>query len=159
MQKNTSACCFTGHRIIPEDEYAAIQKRLEKKMIKPIRQGIDYFCAGGALGFDTMAALTVLKLKQKFPSIWRVLALPCRDQTKSWQGEDIKIYNQILEQADLVVYVSEQYYPGCMQKRNRYMVDNSSVCLCYLTKQTGGTAYIVNYAKQKGVRIIRLASE
>ena len=31
------------------------------------------------------------------------------------------------------------YHRGCMQRRNRYMVDHSSVCICYQTQDTGGT--------------------
>ena len=44
-----------------------------------------------------------------------------------------------------------------MQKRNRYLVDHSGTCVCYLTSAKGGTAYTVNYTKQKGLRIIHLA--
>ena len=44
-----------------------------------------------------------------------------------------------------------------MQKRNRHLVDNSSACICYLTKSAGGTAYTVNYARRMGLRIINIA--
>ena len=44
-----------------------------------------------------------------------------------------------------------------MFKRNRYLVDHSSLCICYLTRQTGGTAYTFNYAKNKGIEIINIA--
>jgi hypothetical protein len=44
-----------------------------------------------------------------------------------------------------------------MQKRNRHLVDNSSVCICYLTKPTGGTAYTVNYARRSGLQVINMA--
>ena len=43
-----------------------------------------------------------------------------------------------------------------MFKRNRHLVDNSSVCVCYLTKDSGGTAYTVRYAKEKGLEIVNL---
>lgn len=46
-----------------------------------------------------------------------------------------------------------------MFKRNRHLVDNSSVCICYQTKETGGTAYTVEYARKHGLRIINLAEE
>ena len=44
-----------------------------------------------------------------------------------------------------------------MFKRNWYPVDISSICVCYLNCYKGGTAYTVNYAKQKGLRIINLS--
>ena len=43
-----------------------------------------------------------------------------------------------------------------MHKRNRHLVDNSSVCVCYLNKENGGTAYTVDYAGKKGLEIINL---
>lgn len=46
---------------------------------------------------------------------------------------------------------------GYMHKRNRYLVDNSSVCVCYLTEDTGGTAYTVNYAIKSGLKVINTA--
>ena len=150
-------CCFTGHRTIPESEYAEMQKSLESELTQLINQGTRYFGAGGALGFDTMSALSVLKLRKNFSLIRLILVLPCKDQTKGWSEKDIKIYNNILQNADKVVYTSKHYYRGCMHKRNRHLVDNSQICICYLTDSKGGTAYTVDYAKQKGLRIINLA--
>ena len=43
-----------------------------------------------------------------------------------------------------------------MHKRNRHLVDNSSLCIAYLTKESGGTAYTVNYARQSGLTIINI---
>ena len=152
-------CCFTGHRDIPLTERKKIQKRLETALLRLIDQGVCYFGAGGALGFDTLAALTVLRLQERHPNIQLILVLPCRDQTRSWLKEDKKIYNQIYSKANKFVYTSEYYYNGCMQKRNRHLIDNSAICICYLTKSTGGTAYTVDYAKKRGLIIINLAEE
>ena len=46
-----------------------------------------------------------------------------------------------------------------MHKRNRHLANNSSVCVCYLTEESGGTFYTVNYAKQKGLEIINIPNE
>ena len=127
------------------------------QIINLIQEGVCDFLAGGALGFDTMAAQTVLNLKNRFSHIRLILILPCRDQTRGWSQNNKKIYGQIRDQADEVVYTSEHYYTGCLHKRNRYLADNSGVCVCYLTKDSGGTAYTVNYAQQKGMRIINMA--
>ena len=113
--------------------------------------------AGGALGFDTLAALVVLNLKSEFPQIRLILVLPCKEQTKGWDKKDKKIYGQILGKADKAVYTSEHYKRGCMHKRNRYLVDNSGVCMCCKTKSSGGTAYTVDYANQRGLEIINVS--
>ncbi len=106
---NTTTCCFTGHRNISESRRFQIEQRLEKEIAHLIHQGVDCFLAGGALGFDTMAALAVLNFRNKYPGIQLILVLPCENQTDGWNGQDIKTYNQIREQADRVVYASEQY--------------------------------------------------
>ena len=73
-------CCFTGHRDIPFLKLHSIKKRLEKAVEQSIQDGYCYFGAGGALGFDTLAANTILQLKSKYPSIKLILVLPCRSQ-------------------------------------------------------------------------------
>ena len=150
-------CCFTGHRKIPAGEYPEIQRRLTLRIIELIHEGVCCFEAGGALGFDTMAALTVLNIKKWFPHIRLILVLPCKEQAERWSKEDKKTYNHILKQADKVVYISEQYDRDCMFRRNRTLVDHSDVCVCCLTANRGGTVYTANYARRKGLPIINLA--
>jgi len=153
---DNQTCCFTGHRAIAENERVAIQKRLEFEIVNLIHQGVRYFGAGGALGFDTMASLAVLKLKSEFPHIRLILVLPCKDQIKYWRGAEKEQYSQILSQADKVVYTSDSYYKGCMQKRNRHLVDNSRFCVCYMANMKGGTAYTVKYAVKRGLCVVNL---
>ena len=149
--------CFTGHRIIPFLQKKKIKKRTKQILIEAIEQGYRYFGCGGALGFDTLAAQTVLRLQEIYPEIRLILVLPCRDQTRGWKQADVAEYDRIMKAADKVTYTSEQYYSGCMHKRNRHLVDNSSLCICYLTEQSGGTAYTVNYARSQGLKIINVA--
>lgn len=149
--------CFTGHRTIPMLKKWKIEKKLKETLEALIDNGYCYFGAGGALGFDTIAAQTVLALKKKHPEIKLILVLPCKNQTRCWEEKDVSVYESIIEQADKVVYTQEHYDRGCMFKRNRHLVDNSSVCVAYLTEEKGGTAYTVNYANQKGVKVINIA--
>lgn len=150
-------CCLTGHRKMTPEQQRIVAERLYQTMEILISKDWKYFGAGGALGFDLMAADVVLQLKKKFPHIKLIMVLPCRDQTRGWKEEDIRHYERVLAQADKVVYIQERYSPGCMQKRNRHLVDYSSVCVAYCTRDTGGTAYTVRYARQKGLEIINLA--
>jgi len=151
--------CFTGHREIPVLQFLPLKKRLRKAIVASIEEGYRFFGAGGALGFDTLAAKTVLALKKDYPDIKLILVLPCLNQTRGWTEKDIKTYEEIKSQADKIVYTSEQYFRGCMQKRNRHLVDSSSMCISYLTGDSGGTAYTVNYALFKGLEVRNLAKE
>lgn len=142
---------------MPPEDIKRISRRLKDEIERLIDKGYCYFGAGGALGFDTLAAQTVLELKKDHPHIKLILVLPCVAQTRGWSESDVKIYERIKISADKYVYTSENYFRGCMQKRNRHLVDNSSACICYLTEETGGTAYTVKYAKSKGLVVINVA--
>lgn len=151
-------CCFSGHRELPTGlKQWLLTKRLEKTVIEQIENGVRFFGSGVALGFDTLAAKAVLKLREKYPAIKLILVLPCPTQAQRWSAEDVEEYELIKVQADKVVYTSQEYTKDCIFKRNRHLVDNSSVCICYLTKDSGGTAYTVRYAQNKGLRIFNLA--
>ena len=98
-------------------------------------------------------------LKKQGYKINLVLILPCRDQTARWSEYDRRCYNSILASADEVIYTAEKYYPGCMQKRNRALVDASSACICYLTSsRPSGTLQTVEYARTKNLATINIAN-
>lgn len=153
----TDTCCFTGHRHIPEEDYQRVKEKLEDTIIKLYNRGVIHYGAGGALGFDTLAAETVLRLRDSCPKLRLILVLPCKDQTRGWRAEDVARYEEIRQRANKTVYTSERYSSGCMHKRNRHLVNDSSVCVCYQTRLGGGTAYTVGYAKEKGLAIINVA--
>jgi len=153
----SKTCCFTGHREIPPEKRAEIVDKLEYIIINLYQKGVRFYGAGGALGFDTLAAQTVIRLRKSCPGMKLILVLPCLTQTKRWRPEDVAEYERIKAQADKTVYTSQQYTPDCMHKRNRHLVDNSGVCVCYMTEDIGGTAYTVRYAEKQGLQIINIA--
>ncbi|MGM9599438.1 MAG: SLOG family protein [Faecousia sp.] len=157
MDLRAQTCCFPGHRKLPNEELCAIAERLEKEIVKSIKAGYKFFGAGGALGFDTMAAQKVIELKKCYPDIKLILVLPCLSQTRGWKHEDIEIYEDIKSKADKIVYTSKEYTPYCMLKRNRHLVDYSTKCICYLTENKGGTAYTIDYARKQNVSVINIA--
>ena len=156
MLKNKTVC-FSGHRKLNSAEAEFVYNTLLRVIEELIKAGYIYYGSGGALGFDTVAAYAVLKLKEKYPYIKLILVLPCRNQTAFWQRKDQKSYESLKKRADKIVYTENLYCNGCMQKRNRHLVENSSVLVCYLKKSSGGTAYTLRYAKEKGLKIINVA--
>ncbi|MBQ8474772.1 MAG: DUF1273 family protein [Clostridia bacterium] len=149
--------CFTGHRVIAADVAEVLEDSLRKAIGIYIRRGYTCFITGGAIGFDSMAARCIATLKREHGNIQHILALPCRDQTANWKKlSDLSFYKEMLGSADLVVYTSQLYEEGCMQKRNRYMVDNSSVCISYVRSSRGGSAYTYKYAEKQGLEVVNL---
>ena len=88
-----------------------------------------------------------------------IIVVPYADQSKGWSQEEKDEYERIRGAASDVVCLAGHYFNGCMQKRNRYMVDRSAVCVCYQTKNDGGTASTVKYAKWRGVSVENLVSK
>ena len=152
-----SRVCFTGHRSIDTALSPAISCTLNGVLHSLIDHGATDFYAGGALGFDTIAALTVLKLRRICPDIKLHLILPCKVQTKMWSERDKFVYEQILSAADSVEYVQESYTSGCMHERNRRLVDISDVCVAFCEQSGGGTAYTVAYALKNEKELINIA--
>ena len=102
------------------------------------------------------AAVSKWEAKNTYPDVKLVLILPCLEQADRWKEIDKLNYEEIKRRADEVVFVSEHYTKFCMQARNRALVDRSSVCISYLEKSTGGTAFTVNYANKSGIKVINL---
>lgn len=150
-------CCFSGHRIISNNDYDKVYNDTKKAVISLIEKGVIYYDAGGALGFDTLAAQVILDLKKEYPQIKLILVLPCVNQTMKWNQRDIEVYDDIKSKADKVVTLSECYYEGCMQARNRYLVQGSNYCVCFLKNVYSGTGYTVRYAEQQGLTILNVA--
>lgn len=159
MHMNEQTCCFSGHRHLPKKQTLHIHNLLVKHILKLIHIGVNTFICGGALGFDTLAALAVLKIRSIYPHIQLILALPSPQQTNGWGANDIAVYQTILKQANQIIYMSREHHGGCMHLRNHYMVDNSMYCICYLINKTGGTAYTVQYAQKKNRYIFNIANE
>ena len=151
--------CFTGHRELGSvEEKKRLYARLLLQVEESIKNGATVFRTGGALGFDTAAALAVLETKKKHPSIRLELLLPCPNQTSGWSARQIEVYETIRDSADFVTYLSKEYFPGVMHKRNRALVDGADACIaCWNGGARGGTAYTVNYALKKGIPVINLA--
>lgn len=143
-KKKIQSCAFTGHRTLEKDFSLEFLKNTIKKLID---DGVNCFYVGMAMGFDLLCAEIVLKLKNE--NVKLIACVPCLEQEKYYSERDKKRYFDILERADEIIYLSNHYYTGCMQKRNAYMVDRCDVLLCYLKKEKGGTAGTVSYCKRK----------
>jgi len=155
-EDSSKVCCFTGHRHIHET--AELNYKLHEAIGDAItHENMQTFMSGMALGFDMLAAETVLSFKKVYPQIALHCILPCQTQDKYFSVADKKRYRDILSLADKVVYTSEDYSPWCMHVRNDYLVDNGDLVLAYLINNRGGTFYTVSRAVKKGIPIKNLA--
>ena len=133
-------------------------QNLEAKILELCDKGYRYFFVGGALGFDTIAAIALAHVASQLKTrIHTVLCLPCAEQTKLWNENEKRTYELLLPFYEAHILISDNYNSECMRLRNYYMVAHSSYCIAYMTHYGGGTANTVNYAKKKGLRLFNAA--
>lgn len=102
--------CFTGHRDLLHTD---IPTRLDSLLDELCQQGFRYYGAGGALGFDTLAAEAVLRAQERYPHIKLILVLPFPKQAESWTEEHRSTYEDIKTKAAKVIYTSDRYNNEC----------------------------------------------
>ena len=158
------SCCFTGYRPnkFPFElkrggkGYTDFENSLTDIIFSLADGECSTFYSGMAMGFDIIAAETVLLLKKRKKSVRLICVLPFYDQKNGfyepWRGR----YNYIAANADEVIILSESYYPGCYARRNSYMVDNSDYVVTWFDGKNGGTKNTLRYAAKKGRCIINL---
>ncbi|MDR3278576.1 MAG: DUF1273 domain-containing protein [Oscillospiraceae bacterium] len=157
-----NTCCFSGYR--PEklpwgsDETDARCRALKKKLYDVAEamyvSGVRHYISGMARGCDTYFTEAVLRLREERPEITIEAALPCEEQAAKWPEEARSRYFNLVSLCDNETLVSRRYTSDCMMKRNRYMVDKSSVIVVVYDGKFGGTMYTRGYAAKRGLEIV-----
>lgn len=107
-----------------------------------------------AIGIDMYAAEIVLDLKKSYPGITLESASPCETQPVKWSEALRERYYNIAAQCDKETMLQTHYTPDCMDKRNKYMVDQSDVVIAVWSGKPSGTGKTVTYALAKGKPVI-----
>lgn len=153
------SACFTGHRML-SGNITELDERLYNILERGIKKlGLTDFYAGGAVGWDTLSAKTVLKLREVYPFVKLHLILPCSndEQTAKWTQMQKNDFRLILSFADIVEYTSKHYYNGCMKVRNARLVECATdCCFCFWNphNKRSGTAQTVRLAYQNHIMIV-----
>ena len=165
FDKNKTAC-FSGYRPhkldIPLSDNYELMRETFNVIAETISAEYDTFLIGCAPGWDIFCAeLTQLARRVRNRDARIICVLPYGNFSdshhfdESWQARYINI--KALSQE--IINVTDKSYEtqGCFQRRNEFMIDNSSLLICYHTGKAGGTANTIQYAKNKGLNIINIA--
>ena len=150
-------CCFTGHR--PEKlgvSEAVVVAGLKKEIRTAIADGFQTFISGMARGVDLWAADIVLSLRDEGAAIRLICASPYQGFEVRWSREWQERYRQVMERADLVRFICQEYSRDCFQRRNEWMVDHSARVIAAYNGQPGGTRNTIRYAQIKGIPVVCL---
>ena len=156
-----STCCFTGHRPdkLPwrDDEWdprcVALKERLAAALEDAYNKGMRHFICGMARGADFYFCEAVLALRERRPGVTVGGGLPCEEQAAHWKERDRNRYFRLVAQCDYETMVQHHYDRGCMLRRDRYMVDRSSMIIAVYGGVLGGTMYTLSYAMKKGLEV------
>lgn len=162
MRGKQYTCCFTGHRPakLPWGENEsdlrclALKARLRAAAESAVIEGSRHFICGMAEGCDQYFCEVILELRDRYPDITLEAALPCPTQADRWSEASRERYLSLLSRCDFETMVQEKYSPGCMQRRNRYMVDHSSLLIAAHDGLPGGTRSTIEYALRCGIPVV-----
>ena len=147
-------CCFTGHR--PEKlpwgtneadiRCAALKRKIRDALDAAYEEGMRHFICGMARGCDFYFAEAVLDLRSEHPEVTLEAAIPCAEQSAAWSAAHRVRWQEITDRCDKRTVLQPFYTPDCMLRRNRYMVDHSSLVIAVYDGSNGGTRRTLEYA-------------
>ena len=132
-------CSFFGHKDALQSLYTIIRKNIEHLITQ---RNVDSFMVGNQGGFDAMILKALRELKQVYPHICYNVVLAYMPSQK----QEYELYDP-----------SETFLPEGIETvpkrfailwRNKWMVRESDIILCYITHSWGGAAQFVEYAKR-----------
>ena len=141
-------CTFFGHSECYGLDAAVLRSAIEEL----IEQGVTEFVVGNHGQFDGAVFSCLQDLSKVYPEISYSVALAYLPTHK----EDYDIYH------------GHSFYPEgleigpakfAIERRNRYLIDSSDICLCYVSYTFGGAYKFARMAKNRGLQVINLGSE
>ena len=141
-------CCFFGHKDTPSSIYEKLEEAVEKIIVE---DAVSSFLVGNQGQFDSMALSALRKLKIKHPHIsYNVVLAYMPAEKEMWNPYE---YGETMLPEGI-----ESVHPRyAISWRNKWLVNESNMVICYITHSWGGAARYVELASKKKKRTINLA--
>ena len=141
-------CTFFGH----SECYGLDAGVLRSSIEELIRSGVDTFYVGNQGDFDRMVLGCLRELGKTYGhiSFSAVLAYlpPPKSEYDPYEGHSIYPAGMEIGPTRFAI-----------ERRNRWMIDRATVCLCYITHRWGGAYKFARLAKRRGLRVINLGDK
>ena len=145
-----SVCTFFGHKDTPEETKSILRSALIYLIEK---QNVDLFYVGNNGNFDSMVAKSLSELQNIYSHIkfFVVIAyLPTHSESYISKCIYKTIYPQGLEN------IPKRF---AIDKRNRWMLNNSSFVITYVNRITGGAYKFKCLAQKQNKTVIELTDK
>lgn len=141
-------CSFFGHKDTPSSVYPQLVKSIEELITV---RGIASFMVGNQGNFDSMVLKALRELKQTYSHV-------CYNVVLAYMPGKQQDYETLApEETFLPEGIETTPKRFAISYRNKFMVRESDIVLCYITHSWGGAAQFVEYAEKQGKEIINLA--
>ena len=141
-----SACTFFGHSQCYRLEKEILMSAIEEM----IKKGIDTFYVGNHGNFDTMVYNCLKQLSMQYPHIrYGVVLAYLPSKKREFDDYSNAVFPEGIE-------IGPPQF--AIERRNRWMVDVSDYCLCYIDHTWGGAYKFVCLAKHRGLSVVNLGS-
>lgn len=140
-------CCFFGHKDTPSTIAPKLEMVLDDLIVN---QGVESFIMGNQGYFDSMALSAVRKMKERYPQITYNVVLAYMPREK----EEWSVYKP---EETMYPEGLESVHPRfAISSRNKWLVEESDIVVCYIAHDWGGAAQYVERASKKGKQVINL---
>ena len=169
FKKNNKAVCFIGYKRekLPTDKNSIdnLELLLEEQIKQAAEENFRDFYFSTNYGFDFIAITTALiynvfKYNKKGKHINIIAVVPFDTQADGWSKKYKENYYDIISRCDRVITLSEYYKDGCINEKNKFIVDNSSRLICYCDEQSTDendeVLATLNYAKKQNKETVNL---
>ena len=143
---------FFGHRRI--DKFREIEERLVP-ILKELILTKEYveFYIGRNGEFDEFVASVIKRVQKQLDRDNNVMIL-----TLPYTVKDIEYYEDYYDEIVIPDAIGKAHPKGAITLRNKWMVEESDLVVCYVERESGGAYSAVKYAKKLNKRVVNIGS-
>ena len=140
-------CCFFGHKDTPSSVYDKLKEVVEKLIVE---DGVTSFLVGNQGHFDGLVLSALRHLKMKYPHInYNVVLAYMPAEKEEWNPYEFG--ETMLPEG--IESVHPRY---AISWRNKWMVNESDMVICYITHGWGGAAKYAELANKHNKTILNI---
>lgn len=136
-----------------------IKKDLQETVVSLYQNtGTYQFLCGASFGFEIWAAEILVELKEEYPEMELYCIEPYADHTDNWSSRRKERYAYMVKNANGIYQLGvDKHYVACYKEQKLFLIEHADTIISVSgrhIKPGGGSAQIINLAREKGKRTI-----
>ena len=149
----TYKICLFGHRDL--SNYKIVEEGLGKIIKDLIRKNVYPEILIGRDGeFDIFSASVIKSIKRALGNETCELNL-----ILPYKRRDIEFYEKYYDNVTIPSRIEKKHPKCAIKERNKVMIEESDLVICYVEKSTGGAYNALKYANELGKKTLNLAKD